>query len=94
MPGVQNWTGTISVTVPSIADNDTGEVAVDVSAADYTCAVGDAVIAIPLVALPTDCSLGGAWVSDADEITVTFTAQDGAVTGAAKNFNFLIFDAT
>lgn len=88
--------GTIEVTVPSVGDGDTGEVAVDVSSAgfDFTLAVGDAVIACPLVALPTDCSLGGAWVSDTDEITVTFTAQDGAVTGAGKNFRFLAFDLT
>lgn len=94
MATVQAESGTIVVAVPTIADNDTGEVAVDTSAAEYTCAVGDYVLVAPLAALPTDCTLTGAWVSDADEVTVGFSAQDGGVTGANVNFTFLWFDTT
>lgn len=93
--GIYMTPSNVSVSVPSISDNDTGEVAVDVSSAfDMAPAVGDAVIAIPQEALPTDCSLAGAWVSDDDEVTVSFTAQDGAVTGASKNFKFVVIDLT
>ena len=90
--GTQYRSATIAVAVPTIADNDTGEVAVDTSAWEFAVAAGDGVIACPMEALPTDCSLGGAWASATDEITVTFTAQDGAVTGANKNFQFIVFD--
>lgn len=90
----------IAVAVPSIA-NDVAEnldsVAVDVSAAfSIQPAVGDAVIAIPMAALPTDCLLCGAYVTATDTITVTFGSKEAGagVTGANVNFNFLIFDLT
>ena len=87
--------GTISVTVPSIGTAGLGgTVAVDVSALTFACAVGDQVIATPIVALPTNCYMTGAYVSATDTITVNFEAIGGTVTGAAKNFNFLIFDLT
>lgn len=86
--------GTVAVTVPSVSDNDTGVVAVDVASAfTATIDVGDFVIAAPLAALPTDCSLAGAYVTAEDTVTVNFTAQDGAVTGAAVNFKFLVIKA-
>jgi hypothetical protein len=87
----------INVTIPTIADAESDEVAVDVSAAStFAPQVGDAVIAIPLVTLPTSCLLLGAYVSAADEVTVSFgTLEGGAgVTGAAKSFKFLYMDLT
>jgi hypothetical protein len=87
----------INVTVPDIADAEIDEVAVDVSSAFGTVlAVGDAVIAIPQEALMTSAILCGAYVSDADEITVSFAAKEGGsgVTGAAKSFKFLAVDFT
>jgi hypothetical protein len=90
----------VSVAVPTIA-NDAAEnadsVDVDVSAAfSIQPAVGDAVIAIPTAALPTDCLLTGAYVSATDHIIVTFTSKEGGggVTGASVNFNFLVIDLT
>ncbi len=70
--------------------------AVDISSLTFAAAVGDAVIANPLEALPTDCLLLGAYVSGTDTITVTFGSKEagGGVTGANKNFSFLIFDLT
>lgn len=86
---------TVSVTVPSITDPDIAKVDVDVSAGfDTVLAVGDAVIAIPIVALPTNCRLQGAWVSAADTVTITFGSEGGNVVGAAKNFKFLAIDLT
>jgi len=88
---------TIAVAVPTIADAEIDEIAVDVSAAfTYQPAVGDAVIAIPMEALPTSAILCGAYVSDTDEITVSFAAKEGGsgVTGANKNFRFLLLDCT
>ncbi len=91
--------GTVVVAVPTIA-NDAAEngdsVAVDVSAMTFACAVGDAVIAIPLEALPTDCLLCGAYVTNTDTVTVTFMSKEGGggVTGANKNFAFLFYDLT
>ena len=84
------------VAVPTIADADTGEVATNVatSSAPFAPAVGDAVIAIPLAALPTDCTLTGAWVSAANVVTTGYSAQNGAVTGANVNFRFIFFDAS
>lgn len=90
-------TDTITVAVPTIADAEVDEVAVDVAAASaFAPKVGDAVIAIPLEALPTDCILAGAYVSDTDEITISFGAKEGGsgVTGANKSFRFLYFDCT
>lgn len=90
----------IAVAVPTIA-NDAAEnvdrVDVDVSAAfSIQPAVGDAVIAIPMAALPTDCVLLGAYVSATDHIIVTFGSIEGGggVTGANVNFNFLVIDLT
>jgi hypothetical protein len=90
----------VVVAVPTIA-NDAAEnvdsVAVDVSGSfSMAPAVGDAVIAIPQEALPTDCLLLGAYVSATDTITVTFGSKEAGagVTGANKNFSFLVFDLT
>jgi hypothetical protein len=88
-------TDTVAVAVPSITDPDCAKVDVDVSSvSDFQPKVGDAVIAIPLVALPTNARLGGAWVSATDQITITFSSEGGNVTGANKNFRFLYFDCT
>lgn len=88
---------TVAVAVPTIADAETDEVAVDVAAA-FTVqpAVGDAVIAIPTGALPTSCILNGAYVSATDTVKVSFgTLEGGAgVTGANVNFVFLVIDLT
>lgn len=86
--------GTIAVTVPSITDPDCAKVDVDISSLTFAAAVGDAVIARPSEALPTNCRLSGAWVSATDTIQVTFSSEGGNVVGAAKNFKFLIFDLT
>lgn len=85
---------TIAVTVPSITDPDIAKVDVSVSAMDFQPAVGDAVIPIPLEALPTNCRLQGAWVNATDQIQIVFGSEGGNVTGAAKNFKFLVFDCT
>lgn len=91
--------GTIAVSVPSIA-NDVAEnvdtVTVDISALTFAAAVGDAVIANPLAALPANCALLGAFVSATDQITLSFGSIEGGagVTGASTNFSFLIFDLT
>lgn len=87
----------VSVTVPTIADPETDSVAVDVASAfSVSVAVGDAVIAMPQEALPTDCLLLGCYVTATDQITVTFSAKEGGsgVTGAAKSFKFLVIDLT
>ena len=62
----------------------------------FAPAVGDMVIAIPLEALPTSAILCGAYVSNTDEVTVSFAAKEGGagVTGANKNFKFLLIDLT
>lgn len=86
--------GTIVVAVPSITDPDIAKVDVDVAALTFACAVGDAVIAIPTEALPTNCRLQGAYVSATDTVTVCFGSEGGNVTGANKNFKFLFFDLT
>ena len=85
---------TIAVSVPSITDPDIAKVDVSVSAMDFQPLVGDAVIAVPLEALPTNCRLQGAWVNATDQIQVVFGSEGGSVTGAAKNFKFLVFDCT
>jgi len=86
---------TIAVAVPSITDPDCAKVDVDVSAAStFAPKVGDAVIAIPLEALPTACRLSGAWVNATDQVQVTFSSEGGSVTGANKNFRFLYVDCT
>lgn len=87
----------VAVAVPTVADAESDEVAVDVSAA-FTMqpAVGDAVIAIPQEALPTSALLNGAYVSATDTVKVSFgTLEGGAgITGANKNFKFLVIDLT
>jgi len=91
--GIYN-SGTIAVTVPSITDPDIAIVAVDVAAMTFACAVGDHVLVTPIVALPSNCRLQGAYVSATDTVTICFGSEGGNVTGAAKNFNFLFFDLT
>lgn len=86
--------GTIAVAVPSITDPDIAKVDVDVSSMTFAPAVGDAVIAIPSEALPTNCRLQGAQVSATDTVQVTFGSEGGNVTGANKNFKFLFIDLT
>lgn len=81
---------TVAVTVPSITDPDIAKVDVSVSAMDYQPLVGDAIIAIPLEALPTNCRLQGAWVNATDQVQITFGSEGGNVVGAAKNFKFLV----
>lgn len=91
--------GTIAVAVPSIA-NDAAEnvdsVAVDVSAMTFAPAVGDAVISIPLEALPTDCLQLGSIVTATDQVTISYGSKEGGggVTGANKNYKFLFIDLT
>lgn len=94
--GIYMSPANVSVTVPSFAADTSDSVAVSVASAfSMQPAVGDAVIALPAEALPTNCLLAGAWVTATDEITVSFTsAEGGAVTGAAKNFKFLVIDLT
>lgn len=89
-----NISGTIAVAVPSVTDPDMAKVDVDISAMTFAAAVGDAVIAIPSEALPTNCRLLGAWVSATDQVTITFGSEGGNVTGANKNFTFLLIDLT
>lgn len=86
---------TVSVSVPSITDPDIAKVDVDVSSAlTMQPVAGDAVIAIPLVALPSNARLQGAWVTTTDTVQITFGSEGGNVTGAAKNFKFLVIDLT
>ena len=61
---------------------------------DFQPVVGDAVIAVPIEALPTNCRLQGAWVNATDQVQIVFGSEGGNVTGAAKNFRFLIGDLT
>lgn len=98
--GIYMSPANVVVAVPTIA-NDAAEnadsVAVDVSGAfSMQPAVGDAVIALPAEAMPTDCLIAGAYVTATDEITVTFMSKEGGggVTGANKNFKFLVIDLT
>ena len=88
------YTSTISVTVPSITDPDIAKVDVDVSAMTFTPIVGDFVIVTPVVALPTNARLQGAWISDTNSVQITYGSEGGNVTGAAKNHAFLFFDLT
>jgi hypothetical protein len=85
---------TIVVAVPSVTDPDCAKVDVDISAMDFQPVVGDAIIAIPLEALPTNCRLSGAWVNATDQVQLTFSSEGGNVTGANKNFKFLAIDCT
>lgn len=88
--------GTVAVTVPTIAADKQDVVDVDVAAAfTASITVGSFVIAAPLEALPTDCLLAGAYVTATDHISVVFCNKEGGsgVTGAAKNFKFLVLKA-
>jgi hypothetical protein len=86
---------TVAVTVPAITDPDCAKVDVDVDAAfTMAPAVGDAVIAIPQEALPTNARLSGAWVNAANQVQVTFSSEAGNVSSGAKNFKFLVIDLT
>lgn len=93
--GIYMSPANVSVTVPSITAPGDASVSVDVSAAfSMAPALGDAVIAMPQEALPTNCLLTGAYVTGTDTILVTFASEGGNVTGAAKNFKFLVVDVT
>lgn len=85
------YSATVAVTVPAITDPDCAKVDVDVSAA-FTIqpAVGDLVIAQPIVALPTNCRLGGAWITATDTVQITYSSEGGNVVSAAKNHNITI----
>lgn len=86
---------TVSVAVPSITDPDCAKVDVDVSGGSaFQPKIGDAVIAIPLAALPTNARMSGAWVTTTDSVQVTFSSEGGSVTGAARDFKFLYIDLT
>lgn len=89
-------TESVTVAVPDIADAELDEVVVELSGLEFTPAVGDAVVAVPLAALPTSAILCGAWVSDTNKVTVSFAAKEGGagVTGANRSFKFLIADLT
>lgn len=80
----------LSVTVPSITDPDIAKVDVTVSGV----AVGDVILVAPLVALPTNARLQGAFVTATDTITFVFGSEGGNVTGAEKTFDVVIFDRT
>lgn len=85
--------GTVAVAVPTIADAKCDVVSVDVAAAFVaSITVGSVVIACPLEALPTDCLLTGAYVTATDTVAVTFSTKEGGggVTGANKNFRFVV----
>ena len=88
----------LAVTIPSFvatAADAVVETATVAAAFTVQPAVGDAVIAIPQEALPTDCLLATAYVTNTDEITFTFNSKEGGgVTGAAKNFKVLLIDLT
>jgi len=93
--GIYMSPANVAVTVPSITDPDIAKVNVSVASAfSMAPAVGDFVIAAPQEALPTNCRLQGAFVSATDEIELCFGSEGGNVTGAAKNFKFLVIDVT
>lgn len=92
----QDCTATVAVTVPAITDPDIASVDVDISTGltEMVAAVGDAVIAIPLEAMETNCRIVSAYVIAADSVRVVFGSLGGNVTGSAKNFKFLVTDLT
>lgn len=93
--GIYMTPANVAVTVPSITDPDIARVQVDVSSAfSMQPAVGDVVIAIPQEALPTNARLQGAFVYQTDGVEIVFGSEGGNVTGAAKNFKFLVIDLT
>lgn len=93
--GIYMTPANVAVAVPSITDPDCARVQVDVSSAfSIQPAVGDVVIAIPQEALPSNARLSGAWVYQTDGVEITFSSEGGNVTGANKNFKFLVIDLT
>jgi hypothetical protein len=81
----------VAVAVPSITDPDIAKVDVTVTAAfDVSVKLGDAVQAIPQEALPTNARLQNAYVSADNTVTLVFGSEGGNVTGANKNFKFLV----
>lgn len=85
----------INVTVPAITDPDIASVDVDVSTvSEFQPAVGDAVIAIPMAAMETNCRIQNAYVIATDSVRVVFGSVGGNVTGGAKSFRFLYVDCT
>jgi hypothetical protein len=87
------YSAVVEVTVPSIADAEADEVAVDVASAfSVSVAVGDHVLVAPTEALPTNCLLAGAYVSATDEVTISFDTLEGGagVTGAASDFRITV----
>lgn len=87
------YTPSVTVAVPSITDPDIASVATTVTI-DAAIAVGDAVIACPTEALPTNCRYQGCYVTAANTVTLVFGSEGGNVTGANKTFKFLVFDRT
>lgn len=87
----------VTVAVPTIADAEIDEVAVDVTGLfDFTLAAGDMVLVCPTASLPTSAILCGAYVSAADEVTISYAAKEGGagVTGANVAHSILAFDLT
>ena len=83
----------VTVAVPTIADAEIDEVAVDVASAfTQSVAVGDFVLVTPEAALPTSAVFMGAYVSATDEVTISFGALEGGsgVTGANVAFSILL----
>lgn len=86
----------VAVAVPSITDPDIAKVDVDISAAlTAVSAVGDVVLALPQEALPTNArQQGSGTIIAADSVQLVFGSEGGNVTGANKNYKFLIIDLT
>jgi hypothetical protein len=81
----------VAVAVPSITDPDIAKVDVTVTDNfDVSVKVGDVVQAIPQEALPTNARLQSAYVSADNTVTLVFGSEGGNVTGANKNFKFLV----
>lgn len=81
----------VAVAVPSITDPDIAKVDVTVTSAfDVSVKLGDVVQTIPQEALPTNARLQSAYVSANNTVTLVFGSEGGNVTGANKNFKFLV----
>jgi hypothetical protein len=80
--------GTVAVTVSTLAAAAEEDIAVAVTGA----ALGDSVSVNPTVAAAeTGLAVLGAWVSDADEITIRVGNTDGsALDGSTANWTYLI----
>lgn len=81
---------TANVAVPSITAPGFGFADVTLAASQPPVGVGDCIAACPLVALPTNCVLLGAYVVSTNTIRAVFGAGAGNVTGATKAFKFHI----